>query len=137
RRMSIIEEGPEKHVRMANLAIVGSHAINGVSRLHSELIKTALVPDLAQLWPERFSNKTNGVAPRRWLLKSNPGLSALLTRTVGEGWITDLDRLREIEANATDREFQIEFLSIKQANKQKLTEVIQHTTGVVVDSTSM
>ena len=91
RRMSIIEEGPEKHVRMANLAIVGSHAINGVSRLHSELIKSSLVPDFTQLWPERFSNKTNGVAPRRWILKANPGLAELLTRTVGEEWITDLE----------------------------------------------
>ena len=100
RRMSIIEEGPEKHVRMANLAIVGSHAVNGVSRLHSELIKSSLVPELAELWPERFSNKTNGVAPRRWIMKANPGLAALLTRTVGEGWITDLEHVRGIEKHA-------------------------------------
>jgi starch phosphorylase len=137
RRMSIIEEGHEKQVRMAQLAIAGSHAVNGVSELHTRLLKTILVPDFAQLWPERFSNKTNGVAPRRWLLKANPGLSRLLTRTLGDGWITDLDRLRELETNAVDKEFQIEFLSIKQKNKQRLADVIQRTTGVTVDSTSL
>src|SRR3954447_17022845 len=137
RRMSIIEEGPEKQVRMANLAIVGSHAINGVSRLHSELIKSSLVPDFAQLWPERFSNKTNGVAPRRWLLKANPELSDLLTRTVGPEWVIDLERVRELEVHATDREFQIEFLSIKNRNKHRLAEVIKRTTGVTMDSTAL
>jgi starch phosphorylase len=135
--MSIIEEGHEKQVRMAQLAIVGSHAVNGVSELHSELLKTTLVPDFAQLWPEKFSNKTNGVAPRRWLLKANPELSQLLTRTVGPEWVIDLERVREIEANATDREFQIEFLSIKNRNKQRLAETIKKSTGVSVDSTSL
>jgi starch phosphorylase len=137
RRMSIIEEGPEKQVRMANLAIVGSHAINGVSRLHSELIKSALVPDFAQLWPERFSNKTNGVAPRRWILKANPGLSALLTRTVGEEWITDLERVREIEKGATDPAFREEFRQIKHRNKEKLAREVFNTTAVVIDPQSM
>ncbi|HUQ49858.1 MAG TPA: glycogen/starch/alpha-glucan phosphorylase, partial [Terriglobales bacterium] len=137
RRMSIIEEGYEKQIRMAQLAIIGSHVVNGVSELHSELLKNNLVPDFAQLWPERFSNKTNGVAPRRWILKANPGLSNLLTRTIGDSWITDLDRLREIEPYSTDREFQLEFLSIKQSNKQKLTEVIKATTDISVDSTSL
>ncbi|MCU1308852.1 MAG: hypothetical protein JWN45_3547 [Acidobacteriaceae bacterium] len=137
RRMSVIEEGYEKQVRMAQLAIIGSHAVNGVSELHTELLKNSLVPDFAQLWPERFSNKTNGVAPRRWLLKANPALSNLLTRTLGDGWIMNLDHLKQLECYANDREFQLEFLSIKQRNKQKLTEVIQATTGVMVDSTSM
>ncbi len=137
RRMSIIEEGPEKQVRMANLAIVGSHAINGVSRLHSELIKSALVPDFAQLWPERFSNKTNGVAPRRWILKANPGLSALLTRTVGEEWITDLERVRAIEKGAGDAAFRDEFRQIKRRNKEKLTREVFNTTAVVIDPQSM
>jgi starch phosphorylase len=137
RRMSIIEEGPEKQVRMANLAIVGSHAINGVSRLHSELIKSALVPDFAQLWPERFSNKTNGVAPRRWILKANPGLSALLTRTVGEEWITDLERVRAIEKGATDPAFREEFRQIKRRNKEKLAREVFNTTAVVIDPQSM
>ncbi|MFL6387962.1 MAG: glycogen/starch/alpha-glucan phosphorylase [Terriglobales bacterium] len=137
RRMSIIEEGPEKQVRMANLAIVGSHAINGVSRLHSELIKSALVPDFAQLWPERFSNKTNGVAPRRWILKANPGLSALLTRTVGEEWITDLERVRAIEKSVGDAAFRDEFRQIKRRNKEKLTREVFNTTAVVIDPQSM
>ncbi len=137
RRMSIIEEGPEKQVRMANLAIVGSHAINGVSHLHSELIKSALVPDFAQLWPERFSNKTNGVAPRRWILKANPGLSALLTRTVGEEWITDLERVRAIEKGAGDSAFRDEFREIKRHNKEKLAREVFNTTAVVIDPQSM
>jgi glycogen phosphorylase len=137
RRMSIIEEGPEKQVRMAQLAIIGSHAVNGVSALHTNLLKNTLVPDFAQLWPEKFSNKTNGVAPRRWLLKANPGLSDMLTRAIGDGWILNLDRVREIENLATDREFQMEFLSVKQKNKQKLTETIKSSTGILVDSTSM
>ncbi|HEV7676205.1 MAG TPA: glycogen/starch/alpha-glucan family phosphorylase, partial [Candidatus Angelobacter sp.] len=137
RRMSIIEEGPEKHVRMANLAIVGSHAINGVSRLHSDLIKSALVPDFAQLWPERFSNKTNGVAPRRWILKANAGLSALLTRTVGEEWITDLEQVRAIEKGAGDPGFRQEFRDIKHHNKEKLAREVFNTTAVVIDPHSM
>ncbi len=106
RRMSIIEEGPEKHVSMAHLAIVGSHAVNGVSRLHTKLLKESLVPEFAALWPERFSNKTNGVAPRRWILKANPGLAALLTKTVGDRWITDLSHAAEIEKFAGDAAFQ-------------------------------
>ena len=137
RRMSIIEEGPEKQVRMANLAIVGSHAINGVSHLHSELIKSSLVPDFAQLWPERFSNKTNGVAPRRWILKANPGLSTLLTRTVGEEWITDLERVRAIEKGAGDPAFREEFRKIKRHNKEKLAREVFNTTAVVIDPQSM
>jgi starch phosphorylase len=137
RRMSIIEEGPEKHVRMANLAIVGSHAVNGVSRLHSELIKTSLVPELAELWPERFSNKTNGVAPRRWIMKANPGLAGLLTRTVGEGWITDLEQVRGIEKHLGDVAFLQEFQEIKRHNKEKLAREVFNTTAVVIDPGSM
>jgi glycogen phosphorylase len=122
---------------MANLAIVGSHAINGVSQLHSDLIKSALVPDFAQLWPERFSNKTNGVAPRRWILKANPGLSALLTRTVGEEWITNLDRVRAIEKGAGDPAFREEFREIKRHNKEKLAREVFNTTAVAIDPHSM
>ena len=96
--MSIIEEGFEKQVRMAHLAIVGSHAVNGVSALHSELLRSTLVPEFAQLWPEKFSNKTNGVAPRRWLLKANPQLSRLLCETIGDEWITDLEELAQAGA---------------------------------------
>src|SRR5579871_6126390 len=137
RGMSIIEEGPEKQVRMANLAIVGSHAVNGVSRLHSQLLKDSLVPDFAQLWPERFSNKTNGVAPRRWILKANPGLSALLTRTVGEEWITDLERVRAIENSTGNPAFLHEFREIKRRNKEKLAREVFNTTAVAIDPNSM
>jgi starch phosphorylase len=137
RRMSVIEEGPDKQVRMAHLAIVGSHAINGVSKLHSELLKDQLVPDFAALWPDRFSNKTNGVAPRRWLLKANPGLSALLSRHVGEGWITDLEQVRGIEKLADDSAFQAEFMAIKRRCKEKLAAEILETTGVETEPDSL
>src|SRR5262249_44207839 len=124
RRMSIIEEGPDKQVRMAHLAIADSHAVNGVSQLHTELLKSSLVPDFAELWPQRFSNKTNGVAPRRWLLKANPGLAALLTRTVGVRWITDLEQVREIEKVAGDAGFQHEFMEVKRQNKERLAREV-------------
>ena len=137
RGMSIIEEGPEKQVRMAHLAIIGSHAINGVSKLHTELLKSSLVPDFAALWPDRFTNKTNGVAPRRWLLKANPELSALLTRAVGESWITDLDQVRGIEGMADDAAFQQEFMQIKRRCKEKLAREIANTTAVHVDPDSL
>ena len=137
RRMSIIEEAPEKQVRMAHLAIVGSHAVNGVSKLHTELLKNTLVPDFAHLWPERFNNKTNGVAPRRWILKANPGLAGLLTRTVGEKWITDLQQVQEIEKNSADPAFQQEFLTIKRRNKERLAREVLDTAGVAIDPDSL
>lgn len=137
RRMSIIEEAPEKQVRMAHLAIVGSHAVNGVSKLHTELLKNTLVPDFAHLWPERFNNKTNGVAPRRWILKANPGLAALLTRTVGEKWITDLQQVQEIEKLSADPAFQQEFLAIKRRNKERLAREVLETTDIIIDPDSL
>ncbi|RMH77067.1 MAG: glycogen/starch/alpha-glucan family phosphorylase, partial [Calditrichaeota bacterium] len=100
RRMSIIEEGAEKQVRMAYLSIVGSHSVNGVAALHSELVKKTLVPDFYQMWPEKFNNKTNGITQRRWLLTANPHLAHLITDAIGENWITDLDQLRALEAHA-------------------------------------
>ncbi len=137
RGMSIIEEGPEKQVRMANLAIVGSHAVNGVSRLHSQLLKDSLVPDFAQLWPDRFSNKTNGVTPRRWILKANPSLADLLTKTIGDGWITDFQRTQEIEKYSSDSAFQMEFLEVKRRNKERLAHEVLGATGVSIDPGSM
>jgi starch phosphorylase len=137
RRMSIIEEGPEKQVRMAHLAIVGSHAVNGVSRLHTELLKQSLVPDFAHLWPERFSNKTNGVAPRRWILKANPRLADLLNKTIGEAWITDLRHVEEIEKFCSDASFQSEFLNIKRHNKARLAEEVAKLTAVHIDPASL
>jgi starch phosphorylase len=135
--MSIIEEGPEKQARMAHLAMVGSHAVNGVSKLHTELLKSLLAPDFAVLWPQRFSNKTNGVAPRRWLLKANPGLAALLTRTVGEGWIADLEQVRGIEKMSGDAGFQHDFMEIKRQNKERLAREVRGTTTISIDPQSM
>lgn len=137
RKMSIIEEGHEKYVRMALLAIVGSHAVNGVSALHSELVKTSLVPEFAKLWPEKFSNKTNGVAPRRWLLKANPLLSQLLCETIGESWITELEQLHRLEAFADNPDFQERFAEVKKQNKVKLARIIHDQTGVIVNPASM
>ncbi len=132
RRMSLIEEGDVKQVRMANLSIVGGHSVNGVAAIHSELVKTELVPDFAQFWPEKFNNKTNGVTPRRWLLSANPGLADLVTEAIGEHWVTDLDRLRGLERLAGDRPFQERFLAIAHANKQRLARVIRDTVGETV-----
>ncbi|HKG20746.1 MAG TPA: glycogen/starch/alpha-glucan phosphorylase, partial [Blastocatellia bacterium] len=137
KRMSIIDEGGEKQVRMAHLAMVGSHSVNGVAALHSELIKTSLASDFHALWPEKFNNKTNGVTQRRWLLKANPGLASLITRMIGPGWITELDRLRGLETYADAPQFQREFLNIKLANKEKLAGVIRKTTGLAVDPNSL
>ncbi len=137
RRTSIIEEGADKQIRMAHLCIVGSHAVNGVSALHSELVRTSLVPDFANLWPERFSNKTNGVAPRPWLRKANPELSVLLTESVGERWITDLSLLLGMEKYVDDPGFLAKFRDVKQHNKNRLTKVIFDQAGVQVDPTSL
>jgi starch phosphorylase len=137
RRMSIIEEADEKQVRMALLATVGSHSINGVSALHSELVKTTLVPDFAKMMPERFNNKTNGVSHRRWVLKANPGLSDLLNRTIGEGWITNFGQIHAFEHFAEDAAVRSEFRAIKRDNKQRLAKVIAETCGVLVDPDSM
>jgi len=137
RRMSIIEETYEKQVRMANLAMIGSHAVNGVSELHSQLLKTSLAADFAELWPQKFSNKTNGVAPRRWLLKANPPLSDLLTRTIGDEWITDLNRLRELEQHAGNPEFQSRFMAAKRQNKEQLAQRVYDAVRVRVDPASI
>jgi starch phosphorylase len=132
-RMSIIEEANPKQVRMAHLAMVGSHSINGVAALHSELVKTQLVPDFYALWPKKFNNKTNGVTQRRWLLACNPQLAELLTKTVGDGWVTNLDKLRDMEPKAKDESFQQEFRQIKKANKANLARLIQDTIHLKVD----
>jgi starch phosphorylase len=137
RRMSLIEEGDHKRVRMARLAIVGSHSVNGVSALHSRLVQTSLVPDFAQLWPERFNNKTNGMTPRRWLLKANPLLAELITRTIGSGWTTQLDELRALQPYADDAAFQQAFMQCKHANKVRLAHAIAETTGMQVSPESL
>jgi starch phosphorylase len=137
RRMSLVEETEPAQVRMAHLAIVGSHSVNGVAALHSDLLARTVVPDFAALWPERFRNVTNGVTPRRWLLAANPGLSALVTQALGDGWASDLDRLRALERHASDAAFQDEFLSVKRRNKERLVELARATTGVALDPASL
>lgn len=137
-RLSIVEAGEPSQVRMAHLAIIGSHSVNGVAALHSELVKTTLVPDFYEMWPEKFNNKTNGVTQRRWLLKANPALAGLISSATGsDDWITDLDRLRGLEQLNDDEGFQNEFRRIKRANKDRLAKVIHDTTHTVVDPTSL
>ena len=133
RRMSLIGENGGKTVRMAHLATVGSHAINGVAALHSELLKESVLRDFYEMWPERFSNKTNGVTPRRFVALSNPGLRRLLDRTVGDGWLTHLDRLRGLEAFIDDDGFREEWRAVKRANKARLAAFVRDETGVVLD----
>jgi len=130
RRMSLICEEGIKKVRMANLAVVGSHSVNGVSALHSELVKTRLFPDFHELEPDKFNNKTNGVTPRRWMLKANPPLSSLLTDTLGACWITDLSKLHKLDGHMNDREFRARFMQAKQDNKIRLANFIKATLDV-------
>jgi glycogen phosphorylase len=133
RRMSLIGEDGGKNVRMAHLATVGSHAINGVAALHSELLKSSVLKDFYEMWPERFSNKTNGVTPRRFLALANPGLRELLDRTIGEGWLTDLERLRGLEPFVDDASFRQQWRDIKRGNKARLAKYILSTPGVDLD----
>ena len=132
RVLSLIEENHGKAVRMANLAVVGSHAVNGVAALHTALLKKDLFPEFDALYPGKFQNKTNGITPRRWLLKSNPRLAALITQKLGTGWPRDLDQLRGLEKFADDAAFQREFMAIKRANKVDLAGTIRHECGVSV-----
>jgi starch phosphorylase len=137
RRLSLIDEGGGKSVRMANLACAGSHAINGVAALHSELLKQTVLKDFHDLWPEKFLNVTNGVTPRRFLALSNPALSRLITRKIGEGWVKNLEELRRLEDFAEDMEFQRDWRRVKLENKQALAAIIQERTGVEVDPESL
>ncbi len=137
RRMSIIEEGEDKKVRMANLAIVGSHSVNGVAQLHSDILKADLFKDFYELWPEKFNNKTNGITQRRWLKLCNPGLSGLITKNIGAGWTTDLYQLKKLIPLAKDTSFQQEWRAIKKANKIQLAGLIQKLTCVEVSPDSM
>ena len=136
-RMSLIDESGERYVRMAHLACVGSHAINGVAGLHSELLKSDVLKDFFELWPHKFSNKTNGVTPRRWMVLCNPGLSDLISERIGRGWIKDLAQLRGLEPLAEDPEFRRRWHEIKQGNKQRLATLALERTGIVIDPASM
>ena len=132
-RTSLVEEGPQKHVRMANLAIVGSHSTNGVAAIHSALLRSTTVKDLAEMFPERFGNKTNGVTPRRWLLLANPALARIITEAIGSGWITDLAQLTRLKRLADDRGFRDAFLAAKRAAKSAFAEWLDTTSGQTVD----
>ncbi len=135
--LSIIEEGAEKQVRMANLACVGSHAINGVAALHTELLKKDTLKAFAKLWPEKFFNKTNGVTPRRWILLSNPRLTNLITEKIGDGWLKDIDQMRKIEKFIDDPGFCDRWRQIKQQNKADLAAYIKKTRNIDVNINSI
>ncbi len=137
KRMSIIEEDEEKHVRMAHLAIVGSCSVNGVAKLHSDLLKNVVLRDFAEYFPAKFNNKTNGITPRRWLLKANPALAQLITRTIGDLWITDLDQLARLESFADDAGFQEQFFHAKRLNKEMLAKHIEGELGISVSPDSL
>jgi starch phosphorylase len=132
-RMSLVEEGPERKIRMANLAIVGTHSTNGVAAIHSELLRTTTVRDFADMFPERFNNKTNGVTPRRWLLVANPALAAAITEAIGDGWISDLGQLRALSPLADDSGFRTRFHQAKRAAKVQFADWLRSHTGHVVD----
>ena len=137
RRLSLIDESGERRVRMAHLSIVGSHKVNGVSALHSDLLVATIFADFASLWPARFTNMTNGVTPRRWLAQANPALAALLDQTIGSGWRLDLDQLEQLGSHADRSEFREAFMAVKGDNKVRLAAHIHATTGVDVDPASL
>jgi len=136
-RLSLIDENGERRVRMAHLSIVGSHKVNGVSALHSQLLVKTIFADFAALWPERFTNMTNGVTPRRWLAHSNPGLSRLIDQYIGSGWRLDLDQLQQLKPLADDPAFRREFIAVKLANKRRLAACVLQATGQRIDPHSL
>ena len=136
-RISLVEEGPERKIRMANLAIVGSHSTNGVAAIHSQLLRTMTVKDLAELYPKRFSNKTNGVTPRRWLLMSNPALSRTITDAIGDGWVTDLSQLNKLKPLAGDQGLQQAFRKAKREAKVQFIDWLKQISGQAVDADSI
>jgi starch phosphorylase len=136
-RVSLVEEGGERKIRMANLAIVGSHSTNGVAAIHSGLLRTVTVKDLAEMFPERFSNKTNGVTPRRWLLLANPALASCITEAIGDGWITNLAELAKLEPLAGDSGFQDAIRNAKREAKSRFADWLRASSGVTVDPDSI
>src|SRR6266545_3840142 len=136
-RVSLVEEGAQRKIRMANLAIVGSHSTNGVAAIHSRLLRTMTVKDLAEMFPERFSNKTNGVTPRRWLLMSNPALAGTITEAIGNGWMTDLSQLKKLEPLADDKTLCDAFLKAKREAKSQFADWLKRTTGETIDPDSI
>src|SRR5262249_34479840 len=136
-RVSLVEEGPERKIRMANLAIVGSHSTNGGAGIHSELLRTTTVKDLAEMFPERFSNKTNGVTPRRWLRLANPALARTITEAIGDGWVTDLAELRGLTPLADDGSFRDAFRKAKRQAKVQFADWLRSASGLSVDPDSI
>ena len=136
-RISLIQEDAGKHVRMANLAIVGSHSTNGVAAIHSELLRTTTVKDLAEMFPERFNNKTNGVTPRRWLLQANPSLATWITSAIGKSWVTDLSDLRKLQPLANDPQVRIAFMRAKREAKARFAGWLKTTLGLTVNPDTM
>ena len=130
RRMSVIAEYPERGVRMAYLATVASVKVNGVAELHSQLLRDKVLPDFSDYWPEKFINVTNGVTPRRFIKLANPGLAGLISDTIGKGWLTELERLQELEPYAEDEEFRVQFREVKRANKERLRHVLRERDGI-------
>jgi starch phosphorylase len=137
RALSLIEENHDQMVRMGHLSVVGSHSVNGVAALHTQLIKSDLFPEFHALWPKKINNKTNGITPRRWLLACNPRLADLITRNIGKGWVRDLDKLRELEPLADDAGFREEFMAVKLANKKALARRVLEECGVEIDPAAM
>ena len=139
RRMSIIEEGSMQHVRMAWLAIVGSFSVNGVAALHSQLLRDGLFHDFYQLWPDKFNNKTNGVTPRRWIAHSNPGMTALISEHIGDGWIADLSQIEQLKpmAGSEHQAFHAHWRAVKMANKQRLAALVKADCGVDFDPAAL
>lgn len=135
--LSIIEESQPKMVRMAYLAVVGSFSVNGVAQLHTELLKASVLKDFADMSPEKFNNKTNGVTPRRWLKVCNPGLSKLIDSKIGDSWVTDLDKLKGLEKYADDPSFQRDFMAVKLENKRKMADIIRAECAVEVNPEAM
>ncbi len=137
RALSLIEEGHDQMVRMGHLSVVGSHSVNGVAAIHTQLIKTELFPEFNALWPQKINNKTNGITPRRWLLACNPRLADLITRNIGHGWERNLSKLRELEPLADDASFREEFMAVKLANKKRLAKRIFEECGIEVDPSAI
>jgi glycogen phosphorylase len=137
RRVSLVEEGVERKIRMANLAIVGSHSTNGVAAIHTDLLRNTTVKDLAGMFPDRFNNKTNGVTPRRWLLLANPALAGTITAAIGDGWVTDLSRLRQLTPLADDKSFRQAFRNATHEAKSHFADWLKAATGQIVDPASI
>ncbi|MER9626576.1 glycogen/starch/alpha-glucan phosphorylase [Mesorhizobium sp. M0296] len=136
-RISLIQENGDRRVRMGNLAFVGSHSINGVSALHTELMKETVFADLHRLYPDRINNKTNGITPRRWLIQCNPGLTALTREAIGDGFLDDIDEIKRLDPFAEDAAFRDKFAAVKRANKARLAKLVADRLGIKVDPSAL